>query len=200
MPISRSGWSVTTLAAISLGLTAPDAARQVPKVLGADFPQALLAVASLAQLCVAGWVLLIVTAASIPSASRFARFATPELFRRALFVGTAGALALSPAQADRGSSPVHATSQEHSLEGLRLPDRPATAAPAKRHIVVRSGDTLWAIAARSLPATATNSEIAVTCGRWYTANRAVIGTDPDLIRPNQHLTPPAEAPTTKDVP
>lgn len=65
------------------------------------------------------------------------------------------------------------------------------AAPANADVVVASGDCLWLIAARRLGASATDSRIAVEAQRWYAANRAVVGADPDLIHPGQTLvTPP----------
>jgi nucleoid-associated protein YgaU len=58
-------------------------------------------------------------------------------------------------------------------------------------LVVRRGDTLWSIAARSLGPGATADEIAREWPRWHEANRHTIGNDPDLIRPGQVLLPPA---------
>jgi nucleoid-associated protein YgaU len=60
-------------------------------------------------------------------------------------------------------------------------------------VVVRPGDTLWGIAARHLPPGACNAGIAREWPRWYQANRRVVGADPDLIRPGQHLRPPANS-------
>ena len=60
------------------------------------------------------------------------------------------------------------------------------------HVVVRRGDTLWAIAARHLGGPATDADVAEAWPRWYAANREVIGADPDHIRPGQLLVPPAE--------
>jgi resuscitation-promoting factor RpfA len=53
--------------------------------------------------------------------------------------------------------------------------------------VVRSGDALWDIAARHLGPDATPADIAREWPRWYAANRAVIGTNPSLIRPGTVL-------------
>jgi nucleoid-associated protein YgaU len=58
-------------------------------------------------------------------------------------------------------------------------------------IVVRRGDTLWDITARHLGPDAGAGEVAAAWPRWYAANRAVIGADPDLLRPGQVQTPPA---------
>lgn len=65
------------------------------------------------------------------------------------------------------------------------------AAPTPEAVVVVAGDSLWAIAARHLPPGATDAEIAASWPRWYDANAAVIGADPDLIQPGQVLTAPA---------
>jgi 4-amino-4-deoxy-L-arabinose transferase-like glycosyltransferase len=60
----------------------------------------------------------------------------------------------------------------------------------EHHVVVRRGDTLWDIAARHLGPAATDAEIARAWPLWFTANRHVIGPDPDHLRPGQQLRPP----------
>ena len=57
----------------------------------------------------------------------------------------------------------------------------------------RPGDTLWTLAASRLPATATTREVAAAWPAWWSANRTVIGADPDLLRPGQSLQPPTAA-------
>ncbi len=75
-----------------------------------------------------------------------------------------------------------------------------TAAPtrapsaAEGHVVVRRGDSLWVIAARHLGPGATDREVAAEWPRWFAENRAVIGPDPDLIRPGQLLRAPGPEP------
>ncbi|WP_239394133.1 LysM peptidoglycan-binding domain-containing protein [Frankia sp. CiP3] len=61
-------------------------------------------------------------------------------------------------------------------------------------IVVLRGDTLWAIAARSLGPGATTAQIAREWPRWWAANEHVIGPDPDKILPGQRLQPPRPGP------
>ena len=58
-----------------------------------------------------------------------------------------------------------------------------------RSVVVHAGDCLWTLAAGSLRRP-TPARIAETWPQWWRANRAVIGTDPDLIHPGQRLRPP----------
>ena len=55
---------------------------------------------------------------------------------------------------------------------------------------MRRGDSLWSIVARQLGPGASDAEIAHEWPRWFEANAAVIGDDPDLILPGQQLVPP----------
>jgi hypothetical protein len=73
-------------------------------------------------------------------------------------------------------------------------DRPAAGTPTEPHdpVVVDAGDCLWLIAARRLDDGATSAQVTAETRRWYAANRAVIGADPDLLRPGQVLVPPRE--------
>ena len=57
-------------------------------------------------------------------------------------------------------------------------------------VVVLRGDSLWALAERALGEGATDAQVAAEWQRWYAANAAVIGQDPDLIRPGQVLQAP----------
>lgn len=191
MPLSRAGWALTALAGLSVALLAPGADRAVAELRGDSFPNALLGLGCLVQLSLSSWVLLVATMVLVRVPAPLLRAITPRLLRRALLAGTVGALALAPVHADRAVAP---TRPQHDLTGLQLPDRPVGSVPAPRvapaTVVVRPGDTLWAIAAQSLPPGATAAEIARACVRWHAANRNVIGDDPDLIFPTQRLVPP----------
>ena len=61
-------------------------------------------------------------------------------------------------------------------------------------VTVRSGDCLWRIAARRLRS-ASPAAIAAEWPRWWQTNRAVIGADPGLIQPGQHLARPTRRST-----
>jgi hypothetical protein len=61
---------------------------------------------------------------------------------------------------------------------------------ADERLVVHRGDSLWTIAARALGTGATDAEVAAEWPRWWHANRAVIGANPDLLRPGTRLLPP----------
>ncbi len=70
-----------------------------------------------------------------------------------------------------------------------LPDTKGSHAGEKHTVTVRSGDSLWSIAARghsSEPTAATAKRVASI----YAKNRAVIGADPNLILPGQRLEMP----------
>ena len=62
-------------------------------------------------------------------------------------------------------------------------------------VVVRPGDTLWALARAHVPAGSSDRQVLEATERWHARNRAVIGADPDLIRPGQVLHPPHQLDT-----
>jgi hypothetical protein len=136
-----------------------------------------------------------------------ARRGVPEPLRRAtlLLCGVAltGSLA-GPAVAAGSASDVEVPTV---LAGLRLPERvavqprphprprqPASApAQASRRptVVVEPGDTLWSLTAECLGPDATDEETADAWPSLYALNREVIGPDPGLITPGQHLVLPS---------
>ena len=60
-------------------------------------------------------------------------------------------------------------------------------------VAVLAGDTLWDIAAQPMGPGASDVEIALQWPRWYEANRAIIGQNPDVLLPGQILQPPSAA-------
>jgi resuscitation-promoting factor RpfA len=110
-----------------------------------------------------------------------------------------------PSQAHTGQPDTALTRPERSWSarpgstgsGSRETESPPVPSPARRtgidqddEVVVRRGDTLWSLAERHLGPGATNGEIAVEWPHWFTANRAVIGDDPDHLVPGERLRPP----------
>lgn len=72
------------------------------------------------------------------------------------------------------------------------PSAAATTGGTPTH-VVRPGESLWSIAAQALASAgrdASAPSVAAAWPAWYRANEAVIGSDPDLIRPGQVLSTP----------
>lgn len=64
-------------------------------------------------------------------------------------------------------------------------------------MTVRTGDSLWSIAARDLGGAPTIAAIAEHWPRWYAANRATIGPDADLIHPGMVLRAPTPVPAAE---
>ena len=74
----------------------------------------------------------------------------------------------------------------HPVRSAR--QQPASAAP----VTVVAGDSLWSIAARGLGSTpASDVDVALEWPRWYQANKAVVGENPDVLLPGQVLRPPS---------
>lgn len=202
MILAKTGWLLTALAALLAYVLTPEVGSSSAALTGPSFPDALLALGTLIQVAISWWILILVALASMTSSSRLVRWFAPVAIRRALFVGAAGVLVISPAHAEPAPQPA----APHAVAGLQLPDRPSGAAartasepvraskppaiPAPTSITVEAGDSLWSIAARSLPPDASMAQIATATQRWHHANRAVIGADPDVLFPGQQLTSP----------
>ncbi|MEE3127086.1 MAG: hypothetical protein VX494_07720 [Actinomycetota bacterium] len=119
--------------------------------------------------------------------------------------GLAGGLALSPAGAtpgslerDRPGTP--ATSVAPSSTPTTAPTPTHATAPVSASVpedrrVVRPGDSLWRIAEAELlrhhDHEPTVAEVAAYWPRIHAANRALVGPDPDLVRPGVPLVLPA---------
>jgi nucleoid-associated protein YgaU len=160
-------------------------ADQIAAVRGDEFPAAVLALVSLLTVVAVAWASLVAVLASTPVLRGLAVTLTPRVLRGVLLAGVAGSLAVPGTHAD-----------DRGVDGLRLPDRPMVAAAPRpmtdRSVVVRPGDTLWAIARAHLGSRAHPASTARACQRWYEANRDVIGHDPDLIHPGQRLAAPSK--------
>lgn len=76
-----------------------------------------------------------------------------------------------------------------ALAGLPLPELPTgrRRTGSRNVVAVVPGDSLWDIAARTLPDGASPAAVAERSAEFYRVNRAVIGSDPDLIHPGQRL-------------
>lgn len=202
LPRCLAVWTVVTaLAAGAAAWLAPVAA-SLPAAAGGrsetDFAVALVALCAAVGLVALAWLWvltgLVVTAALRGRTHRVR--AVPPVVRRAVLaacgVALTGGLAAAPATATPGH-PHQDLGPQAAMTRLPLPERAVaapTASPAASPagmVVVRPGDTLWAIARRSLPAHATDADIDARWHRIHAANRDVIGPDPDLIRPAQRL-------------
>lgn len=86
---------------------------------------------------------------------------------------TPGLVTSAPVRASREQQSATARSEVHRTE-----------------LAVRSGDSLWTIAAGALGPGASDVEIALEWPRWFEANRAAIGANPDVLLPGQILRSP----------
>lgn len=128
----------------------------------------------------------------------------PAYLRRVL-LGCCGAALVGGISAPALAVPVDIDSGRAVVGGLPLPDRatseqvheparvpalPHSSAPhsgSTTTVRVEPGDSLWRIAERHLPETVTDRAINERWQQLYAANRDLIGTDPDLIRPGLRL-------------
>ena len=173
----------------------------------AQAPDALLVWVATWGACLIGGYLLVVAIALVVAhlistdgpAVRVLEAMTPAVVRRAvnalLGIGVSASLVVAtPAASEAATgSPGPAPSPSAIPSSLAWPvASPAEHPPpptASAFVVVHSGDTLWGIAARHVrqPSAA---RVARAWPRWWAANRAVIGPDPDLIHPGERLRSP----------
>jgi hypothetical protein len=170
-------WALATTAAAV-------AARWLLTAGGSGFEGLLLRTCSLALAACIAWAWLATSAVVLDALRRRqrARRGVPAGLRRLVLAGCGVALVA-------GASPALATPGPVPLTATPVVVVPATAAPATvaPRVVVRPGDSLWAIAARHLPAGASDRQVADQWHRIYATNRAVIGDDPDVLHPGQRL-------------
>ena len=70
---------------------------------------------------------------------------------------------------------------------------PSVSPPVRRAasvVVVQPGDCLWDLARASLGPATSDRQVAAAWPSWWSANRVLIGDDPDLLQPGMHLVPP----------
>jgi nucleoid-associated protein YgaU len=131
-----------------------------------------------------------------------ARLLAERATRRAA-LGLLGSGAVLAGAAPAAAAPVAAASAVPDAGAASAAEAPPTAPgprapqPENRAVaripatyVVVVGDCLWDIARRHLPAGARDAQVADAWPRWWAANRAVIGADPDLIHPGTRLVVP----------
>ena len=160
---------------------------------------ALVEVAACVVVACAVWAWLALTATVVEAwrgvgATRRRPWHLPEGVRRAVLAACGVALAsgvTAPSWATDLPSHRHRDGRA-ALSGLPLPDRavephrsPLTT--AVDGVVVRPGESLWSIAARDLGPGAPDRAIARRWRAIYTANRHVVGPDPDVVEPGQRL-------------
>jgi LysM domain len=163
-----------------------------------SYDDLLVAGAAWALVLCAAWAGLVCAAAvlEVVSAGRLAvtrLVGCPAPARRVLLatlgVAMAGGGALVAGPVSAAPAPLESGSSGRSERlGLPVPARPTGAAYSlpRLRVEVRPGDSLWRLARQRAP-TASTPDVTRLVARTYTANRWVIGPDPDLIRPGQRL-------------
>ena len=187
----------------------------------ADPAAPLLSLVALAAWALLGWLLLIAAItcfARTPgrrgrAAARLVRWVAPAGVRRFVELTLGVTVVVGGLGAGPAAAGTHVPPGPPATVSLDWPTPPPPAAPsldwppAVAHrqpapqrpapqrlapVVVRPGDSLWAIAAAHLPAGSDEAQIAQAWPSWWSANRAAIGADPDLIHPGLSLTPPTQ--------
>lgn len=184
-------WATLTAAACGLPALLRGELAAAPAAVGGDAArlafEPLLATTCAVALCAcAAWAWLVTTATLLLATTGRTRRLTgcPDAVRRLVLAacGLTVVVAAAPAHADPAGGPPTPEPEEHAA--------PALARPAPAAVVVREGDSLWALAESALPGTATDADVDRAWRRLWAANRLVVGPDPDLIRPGTQLRRP----------
>jgi nucleoid-associated protein YgaU len=164
---------------------------------------AVLGAVAATWLCVLVWLVAVEAAARVDGRATPRPAPVPARVRRLVLaacgtVAATGDASPAPAGTPGGHHPgvsvaavvARALHDDGSPEHAGVP-----ASPRPHHgevVTVRTGDCLWGLAARDLATDAGGGTMppADVARRWreiYAANRAVVGTDPALLRPGQRL-------------
>jgi hypothetical protein len=155
------------------------------------FEAALVRLCAAVGVAVAGW-LWVVSLLTVADALRGrvhpgAASSVRRIVLAACGVALVGGLATGTAHATPGRLHEDRSARGATvLAGLPLPER-AVAPRPRPTVVVAPGDSLWAIAARTLGPGASDRDVEARWRRLYDLNRDLIGPDPDLIHPAQRL-------------
>ncbi|WP_202033141.1 LysM peptidoglycan-binding domain-containing protein [Nocardioides sp. WS12] len=194
-------WTAVTATAVTLGRLALTEACALATAPGPDFASLLVQLCSVVAL-VALAVLWCLTTDVVRHALRPGTSTQPPPRRvgplRGLLLAACGVAAFSTTTtaAAFGHEGPDAPLGTEALDGLPLPDRATGGGPAEAPadalvVRVRPGDSLWTIAARELGPGASAAQVTSYWHRIHAANADVIGSDPDLLLPDQQLHLPA---------
>jgi nucleoid-associated protein YgaU len=158
----------------------------------ADDPtRGLVEAAAWTAWALAGYLLITVMAAAAACAFRASTAASarwiPRSVRRLVESAIGLTLVAAPMAAASAAAAAPGTFG-HAGSPLEWPG--LTSARPAATVVVHPGDSLWSIAAASLPEGSRASDVARAWPVIYQANRALIGPDPGLLRPGEELTIP----------
>jgi hypothetical protein len=151
-----------------------------------------------AALLLVGPLLRLLLAALSALPGRFGRVAAvagaavrPGIVRRTLAVVIGLGLPVASTLVSAPAAQAHAVDLVGPVRPVPAPQPGAPVATTPDAVVVvRPGDTLWDIARRHLPVSATAADVARAWPRWYAVNRTSIGPDPSMLRPGTRLRSP----------
>jgi hypothetical protein len=183
-------------------LTQTQANERITMLSRATFDDVLVTGATWILLAAAAWGAAIAVALALEALTRGrlrSTWACPPALRRGLLAGigllvSSGVVPLPATASAPRPGPVGST-----IAALPVPARPVDGSPVPTEhgtgrdtgqVVVRRGDTLWAIATRALPRSARAPDVARLVGQLHRVNRQQIGPDPDLIAPGMRLRVP----------
>jgi hypothetical protein len=186
-------WLVVTATTAALAAPLAEWVTALPTtVRSGTAEEALVQVAGAALLGCAGWVWLVASATVVDAIRHGRVVGAHDGFTRRVVAVACGAAAVvavaGPVAAEGRRGPVTGAT---GLAGLSLPDR-ATAEKTSgaTTALVREGESLWSIAAATLPPAAPDRAVDTAWRGLYAANRDRIGDDPDLLHPGQRLVLP----------
>lgn len=192
-------WAAVTATVVTVGRITLSEASALAMAPGPDFASLLVqlcSVVALVAMAVLWWLTTDVVRQVVRTATPTP---TPTLPRRpgpirGLLLAACGLAAFSATTAGAafGQDGTDAALSAEALDGLPLPDRatgngPAAEASGSAVVRVRAGDSLWAIASRALGPGASAADVTSYWQRIHATNAAVIGSDPDVLLPDQRL-------------
>lgn len=182
-------WLAATLATLVGGIAARPGLTGLVDGRPVRLDGALVEGASCLLLCCLVRLWLVTTLVVAQVVVRGARPSLATGLRRWLLVACGVAVAATtcpPAGADCGPHRPAAAVLPYPDRAV-APARPGIRSASPRTVVVRPGDSLWAITRRDLGPGASDGEVTLGWHRLYAANRSRIGTDPDLVEPGLRL-------------
>jgi hypothetical protein len=182
----------STIAAVALRLLVPSIVERAPGFEGLLVGGCAAVAAGCA---VWGWLgVVAVVAEALRGVEQrpAATLGVPAMLRHLVLAGCGVALTATAAPALASTGADAHPAMPAAVAGLPFPARAMDLPAQGEHVVVvRPGDSLWAITAQHSP----NSDDAEITSGWqhlYARNRAVVGDDPSLIHPGQRLVLPDE--------
>ncbi|GAA1341864.1 LysM peptidoglycan-binding domain-containing protein [Arthrobacter roseus] len=179
-------WLTSLILAFVAGLLARGAENRMHRIAAAAAPDYMKRIA----VAVLGFNLIAIPAATASGTSAPASVTATSY--------SADAPALSPEWTDtqrevstvQDVTPQWKPTKQSAQGGLLVKQQRAEDSRQQHEVTVKPGDCLWTLAATQLGPAATDKQIADQWQLWYTANRDLVGPNPDVLLPGIVLTSP----------